>query len=257
MIADVYNFLQYVQKVSIIEAAKALFLLYFPSKYKQSNFILLLRFILNILIVSYMFIKTKIGFSSYIDNPLKEMLCAQILRSNVDRIKNVDDMIRSLIRTRYTNLGEYKLKIIYSSNLPTYIKYILSDNGFWSPNNYGIISANSLRTHTLNTMTGVFEQTNNIQSDIIQSGGNHEKKSEKKDKNNMNISNSGNDSKQIVLASDELTDSASNPNNFDTDLERASRSSIISSSGIDLDVETDTLAIEYGLRRTHIQSKVS
>jgi hypothetical protein len=190
-----------------------------------------------------------IGFSSYIDNPLRDLLCAQILRSNVDRVKNVDDMIRSLIRTRYTNLGEYKLKIIYSSNLPTYIKYILSDNGFWSPNNHGIISANSLRTHVLNTIT-VFEHhesNSNSQRD------NHTN-TEKKENNNSNSSIDKN-SNQIALMLEGLANLTASANASDLDQEAVSKRPIITNE-TGKDVDTSMLVVEYDIKQRQIQSKV-
>lgn len=43
----------------------------------------------------------------------------------------MDDMICALIKSRYTNLDEYKEKIIRGNGLPSYIKSLLKENNFW------------------------------------------------------------------------------------------------------------------------------
>ena len=43
----------------------------------------------------------------------------------------MDDMIVSLIKSRYTNLDEYKDKILKGTKLPTYIQTLLKENNFW------------------------------------------------------------------------------------------------------------------------------
>ena len=72
-----------------------------------------------------------IGFSAYLDNPLKNSLPPKILKANIPRIKCVDDIIVSLIRSRYTNLNEYKQKIRSGTELPSYIRSLLNENNYW------------------------------------------------------------------------------------------------------------------------------
>ena len=43
----------------------------------------------------------------------------------------MDDMIVSLIKSRYTNLDEYKDKILKGTKLPTFIQTLLKENNFW------------------------------------------------------------------------------------------------------------------------------
>ena len=57
---------------------------------------------------------------------------AKLLKPNVHLIQKMDDMICSLIKSRYTNLDEYKDKIVKGVNLPSYIKSLLKENNFWS-----------------------------------------------------------------------------------------------------------------------------
>lgn len=65
---------------------------------------------------------------------MKQYICVRILKSNISRIKFVDDMIRSLIKTRYTNLIEYNQKIITCTELPSYIHLVLNENDFYENN---------------------------------------------------------------------------------------------------------------------------
>ena len=44
-------------------------------------------------------------------------------------------MIVAIIRTRYTNVEEYKEKILQGNGLPTYISNLLKENNFWSHSN--------------------------------------------------------------------------------------------------------------------------
>jgi len=65
---------------------------------------------------------------------LGAFLAPKLLTSNIHLIKKVDEMIISLIKTRYTNVEEYKEKIIGGNGLPTYISNLLKENNFWSQN---------------------------------------------------------------------------------------------------------------------------
>lgn len=47
-------------------------------------------------------------------------------------MKSIDDILVSLVRTRYTNLNEYKLKIKEGIDLPSYIRTLLDENNYWS-----------------------------------------------------------------------------------------------------------------------------
>ena len=53
-------------------------------------------------------------------------------------IKKVDDMIISLVKTRYTNVEDYKEKILRGNGLPSYISKLLKENNFWNENNSDI-----------------------------------------------------------------------------------------------------------------------
>ena len=44
----------------------------------------------------------------------------------------MDDILISLVRTRYTNLSEYKLKIRNDTDLPSYIRTLLVECNYWS-----------------------------------------------------------------------------------------------------------------------------
>jgi len=79
-IADVYNFIEHISNIKTPELAKALFLLYFPR------------------------------FNNYIDNSLSLYIVPKLLKSNLHLVKKADDMIVAIIRTRYTNVEEYKEK---------------------------------------------------------------------------------------------------------------------------------------------------
>jgi hypothetical protein len=68
----------------------------------------------------------------HIENPLKKYLSPKILKTNLSRVKYVDDIIRSLIKSRYSNLDEYKEKILTGTKLPSYVKSLLSENSFWT-----------------------------------------------------------------------------------------------------------------------------
>lgn len=105
MIGDVFKFIEHIQKISFLPIAKALFCIYFPR------------------------------FASYIDNPLKKFnICPKILKTNLSRIKLVDKIVISLIKSRYSNMSEYKQKILTCTQLPSYVKSLLIENNFWSPN---------------------------------------------------------------------------------------------------------------------------
>ena len=75
---------------------------------------------------------TFLGFSAHIDNPLKNSIAPKILKVNISRIKSLDDILVSLVRTRYTNLNEYKLKIREGIDLPSYIRTLLNENNYWT-----------------------------------------------------------------------------------------------------------------------------
>lgn len=68
----------------------------------------------------------------HIENPLKKYLSPKILKTNLSRVKYVDEIIRSLIKSRYSNLDEYKEKILTGVKLPSYVKSLLSENSFWT-----------------------------------------------------------------------------------------------------------------------------
>jgi cytoplasmic polyadenylation element-binding protein len=97
MIGDVFKFLEHVSKTEHDVVAKALFLLYFPR------------------------------FTAYIDNPLKDVITVKVLKTNLNVIKKLDDIIVSLIKSRYTNIAEYKEKIENRICLPSYIRSLLKD----------------------------------------------------------------------------------------------------------------------------------
>jgi hypothetical protein len=73
-----------------------------------------------------------LGFSGFIENPLKSSIAPKILKVNLSRVKSVDGILVSLVRTRYTNLNEYKLKIKEGIDLPSYIRTLLDENNYWS-----------------------------------------------------------------------------------------------------------------------------
>lgn len=73
-----------------------------------------------------------LGFKRYIENPLGKYLKAKILKANESRIEKVDEIVFSLIKSRYSNLDEYKDKIIKGHKLPSYVRNLLTDNGFWN-----------------------------------------------------------------------------------------------------------------------------
>lgn len=100
MIGDVYKFIEHVSKIEQIVVAKALFLIYFPR------------------------------FAEYIDNPLKDVIHVQILKTNINIIKRVDDILISLMKSRYTNIDEYKQKIQRGIGLPSYIRTLLKENNY-------------------------------------------------------------------------------------------------------------------------------
>jgi hypothetical protein len=61
-------------------------------------------------------------------------MCPKVLEANLNCIKLVDETIKSLIKSRYTNLNEHKQKLISGVGLPTYIHTLLTEQGFWSSN---------------------------------------------------------------------------------------------------------------------------
>ena len=73
-----------------------------------------------------------VGFCNYVKNPLQSKLNLPLLRSNLEIVKNVDITIRNLVKTRYTNLNNYKEKIMSAIELPTYIRTLLTDYGFYT-----------------------------------------------------------------------------------------------------------------------------
>jgi cytoplasmic polyadenylation element-binding protein len=101
MIADVFKLLEHVQNIQDVKIARALFCLYFPR------------------------------FADYLDSPLKS--CVKILKVNLSRIKSVDDILIALVRSRYTNLNEYKSKIRSGLDLPSYIRTLLSESNYAGP----------------------------------------------------------------------------------------------------------------------------
>ena len=76
----------------------------------------------------------KKGFSNYMENPLKEFIQVQVLKSNVNLIKRVDDTIISLVKSRYSNIDDYKQKIMQGQGLPSYIRSLLKENNYWNNN---------------------------------------------------------------------------------------------------------------------------
>lgn len=108
MIGDVCKFIEYIHSIEVPDLAKALFLLYFPR------------------------------FNNYIENTLGIILVPKLLKSNIHLIKKVDDMIISLVKTRYTNVEDYKEKILRGNGLPSYISKLLKENNFWNENNSDI-----------------------------------------------------------------------------------------------------------------------
>lgn len=98
MIGDVYKFLEHISKIEQTVVAKSLFLLYFPR------------------------------FSAYVDDPLKNIIRVQILKTNINLIKRVDEIIISLVKSRYPGIDEYKENISRGINLPSYIRSLLKEN---------------------------------------------------------------------------------------------------------------------------------
>jgi cytoplasmic polyadenylation element-binding protein len=130
MIADVYKFIEHVQKINVAPVAKALFSLYFPR------------------------------LASYIENPLKGLaICPKILKTNLSRIKLVDDIVKSLVKSRYSDLNEYKQKLIGNMSLPTYVRSLLNENHFWSPNSK--LLQQLILTINLNTNNNINDNSNN------------------------------------------------------------------------------------------------
>jgi hypothetical protein len=66
------------------------------------------------------------------DNPLRQFTRVCILKSNLSRIKHMDEIVRTLIKTRYTNLEEYKSKIQSCSNLPSYLQTLLFERNYYN-----------------------------------------------------------------------------------------------------------------------------
>ena len=66
------------------------------------------------------------------ENPLKEFIQVKVLKSNVNLIKRVDDTIISLIKSRYSNIDDYKQKIMQGQGLPSYIRSLLKENNYWN-----------------------------------------------------------------------------------------------------------------------------
>lgn len=104
MIGDVYKFLEHVSKTEQTVVAKALFLTYFPR------------------------------FKEFIDNPLKDVIQLKVLKSNQNIIKLVDETIKSLIKSRYPSIDEYKQNIKQGQNLPSYIRTLLKENNYFQEN---------------------------------------------------------------------------------------------------------------------------
>lgn len=98
MIGDMYQFLSTVNEIernTNANVSKSLFLLYFPR------------------------------FSKYIDNPLRNNMQVKILSGNLKLVKQLDEMICSLVRTRYIDLNEYKQKILTKNQLPTHVEKLI------------------------------------------------------------------------------------------------------------------------------------
>lgn len=71
------------------------------------------------------------GFKDFIDNPLKDVIQLRVLKSNANIIKLLDETIKSLIKSRYPSIDEYKQKIKQGQNLPTYIRSLLTENNYF------------------------------------------------------------------------------------------------------------------------------
>jgi hypothetical protein len=72
------------------------------------------------------------GFEKYVDNSLRQFTCPSILKLNLSRVKHIDEIVRTLIKNRYTNLHEYKSKIQSCTNLPSYLQTLLIDNNYYA-----------------------------------------------------------------------------------------------------------------------------
>lgn len=112
MIGDVYKFLEHVSKTEQTVVAKALFLTYFPR------------------------------FKEFIDNPLKDIIQLKVLKSNQNIIKLIDETIKSLIKSRYPSIDEYKQNIKQGQNLPSYIRTLLKENNYFQENEDTLSSKN-------------------------------------------------------------------------------------------------------------------
>jgi hypothetical protein len=71
----------------------------------------------------------------------------------------VDDIVKSLVKSRYSDLNEYKQKLIGNMSLPTYVRSLLNENHFWSPNSK--LLQQLILTINLNTNTNINDNSNN------------------------------------------------------------------------------------------------
>jgi hypothetical protein len=85
----------------------------------------------------------------------------KLLKSNIHLIKKVDDMVISLIKSRYTNLDEYKEKILNGINLPSYIKTLLKENNFYNSDQDVFFSKDFQTNDFLNALNEEDSSSNN------------------------------------------------------------------------------------------------
>ncbi len=71
----------------------------------------------------------------------------------------MDDIVKSLVKSRYSDLNEYKQKLIGNMSLPTYVRSLLNENHFWSPNSK--LLQQLILTINLNTNTNINDNSNN------------------------------------------------------------------------------------------------
>jgi hypothetical protein len=90
----------------------------------------------------------------------------KLLKSNIHLIKKVDDMVISLIKSRYTNLDEYKEKILNGIKLPSYIKTLLKENNFYN-NDQDVFFSKDFQTNDfLNALNEEDSSSNNNNNNL-------------------------------------------------------------------------------------------
>lgn len=96
------------------------------------------------------------------DDQIRKFIKPKILAANLPLVKELDTMIVRLIKSRYSNLREYKQKILTGQDLPSYVRGLLYDApGFWTnPANKLLVKSLTTGLNKPRLMSPVGNKTN-------------------------------------------------------------------------------------------------